>query len=195
MSLTATTIRNAKPGDKIKKLFDGGGLYLEVSPNGGKWWRLKYRFVGKEKRLSLGVYPDVGLKEARDRRDDARKLLANDIDPSENRKAQKAAKVGRAANSFEVVAREWFEKHSANWSKNHADRTIRRLERDIFPWIGGTAIAEITAPQLLDTVRRIEKRGALETAHRALGNCGQVFRYAVATGRAERDPSGDLSSC
>ena len=195
MPLTATTIRNAKPGDKIKKLFDGGGLYLEVSPNGGKWWRLKYRFVGKEKRLSLGVYPDVGLKEARDRRDDARKLLANDIDPSENRKAQKAAKVGRAANSFEVVAREWFEKHSANWSKNHADRTIRRLERDIFPWIGGTAIAEITAPQLLDTVRRIEKRGALETAHRALGNCGQVFRYAVATGRAERDPSGDLSSC
>lgn len=192
MPLTATAIRNAKPGDKIKKLFDGGGLYLEVSPNGGKWWRLKYRFGGKEKRVSLGVYPDVGLKEARDRRDDARKLLANDIDPSENRKAQKAAKVERTANSFEVVAREWFEKHSANWSDNHANRTIRRLERDIFPWIGGTAIAEITAPQLLDTVRRIEKRGALETAHRALGNCGQVFRYAVATGRAERDPSADL---
>lgn len=192
MPLTATTVRNAKPGEKIKKLFDGGGLYLEVSPRGGKWWRLKYRFGGKEKRLSLGVYPDVSLKDARKRRDEARKLLANDIDPSENRKASKTAKVERAANSFEVVAREWFAKHSVNWAENHADRTIRRLERDIFPWIGGKAIADITAPKLLEVIRRIEQRGALETAHRALGNCGQVFRYAVATGRAERDPTGDL---
>jgi integrase len=153
---------------------------------------LKYRFDGKEKRLSLGVYPDVSLKDARERRDEARKLLANDIDPSENRKAAKAAKVARSANSFEVVAREWFAKYESNWSANHANRIIRRLERDIFPWIGGKAIADITAPQLLESVQRIEKRGALETAHRALGNCGQVFRYAVATGRAERDPSGDL---
>jgi len=190
--LTNTAVRNAKPADKTKKLFDSGGLYLEVTPSGDKWWRLKYRFEGKEKRLSLGVYPDVSLKDARDRRDEAHKLLANEIDPSENRKAKKAAKVERAANSFEVVAREWFAKHSTHWSDNHANRTIHRLERDIFPWIGGLPIATVTAPQLLDAVRRIENRGALETAHRALGNCGQVFRYAVATGRAERDPSGDL---
>ena len=140
---------------------------------------------GKEKRLSLGVYPDVSLKNAR-------KLLANDIDPSENRKATKAAKVERAANSFEAVAREWYAKHSPNWSANHGDRIIRRLEHDIFPWIGGKPIADITAPQLLEVIRRIEQRSTLETAHRALGNCGQVFRYAVATARAERDPSSDL---
>ena len=192
MPLSDTAIRNAKPGDKARKLFDGGGLYLEISPKGGKWWRLKYRFDGKEKRLSLGVYPDVSLKDARERRDEARKLLANEIDPSENRKAKKTAKVERASNSFEVVAREWFAKHEPNWSTNHANRTIRRLERDIFPWIGGKPIADITAPQLLEAVQRIEQRGALETAHRALGNCGQVFRYAVATARAERDPSADL---
>lgn len=192
MPLSDTAIRNAKPANKAKKLFDGGGLYLEVAPNGGKWWRLKYRFDGREKHLSLGVYPDVSLKDARDRRDEARKLLANEIDPSENRKAKKAVKVERAANSFEVVAREWFAKYEPNWSANHANRIIRRLERDIFPWIGGKAIAVITAPQLLEAVRWIEQRGALETTHRALGNCGQVFRYAVATGRTERDPSGDL---
>ena len=192
MPLTDTTLRNAKPAEKAKKLFDGGGLYLEVAPGGGKWWRLKYRFGGKEKRLSLGVYPDVSLKGARERRDEARKLLANGTDPSENRKARKAAKVERVASSFEVVAREWFAKYSPNWSANHADRIIRRLERDLFPWIGGKPIADVTPPQLLEVVRRIEKRGALETAHRALRNCGQVLRYAVATGRAERDISGDL---
>jgi len=192
MPLSDTQIRKAKPAEKTQRLFDGSGLYLEISPKGGKWWRLKYRFGGKEKRLSLGVYPDVSLKDARERRDDSRKLLANSIDPGENRKAKKAAKVERATNSFEVIAREWYAKHSPNWSASHGDRIIRRLERDIFPWIGGKPIADITAPQLLEVIRRIEQRGALETAHRALGNCGQVFRYAVATGRAERDPSGDL---
>lgn len=192
MSLTDTAIRNAKPGEKPFKLFDGRGLYLEISPAGGKWWRLKYRYDGKEKRLSLGVYPDVSLKDARERRDTARKLLADGIDPSENRKAQKSAKVDRAANSFEVVAREWFVKYSATWAEDHGNRIIRRFERDIFPWIGGRPIAEVTAPELLSVVRRIESRGALETAHRALGNCGQVFRYAVATGRVDGDPSGDL---
>lgn len=173
-------------------MFDARGLYLEVAPSGGKWWRLKYRYGGKEKRLSLGVYPDVSLKDARERRDDARKLLANDIDPSEFRKTNKASKTERAASSFERVAREWFVKHSPNWSTNHGDRIIRRFERDILPWLGGNPITDITAPQLLEVIRRIEQRGALETAHRALGNCSQVFRYAVATGRAERDPSGDL---
>jgi integrase len=192
MALTDTAIRNAKPCGKPLRLFDAGGLYLEVSPAGGKWWRLKYRFAGKEKRLSLGVYPEVSLKAARDRRDASRKLLADGIDPSEYRKAGKAARAERTANSFEVVAREWFAKNSATWAANHRDRTIRRFERDILPWIGGRPIAEVTAPELLAVVRRIENRGALETAHRALGSCGQVFRYAVATGRGIRDPSGDL---
>ena len=192
MTLTDTAIRTAKPTEKARKLFDGGGLYLELSPAGGKWWRLKYRFEGKEKRLSLGVYPDVPLKAARDRRDDARKLLASGIDPSANRKATKAARVERDANSFEVVAREWFGKYSAAWAEHHADRILRRFERDVFPWIGGRPVAEITSPELLTVVRKIEARGALETAHRALGNCGQVFRYAVATGRTERNPTGDL---
>jgi len=192
MPLTDTAIKNAKPSDKTTRLFDGGGLYLEISPAGGKWWRLKYRYDGKEKRLSLGIYPDVSLKDARQRRDDARKLLANDIDPGENRKAIKAAKTDRAANSFEVIAREWFAKNSASWTENHGSRIIRRLERDIFPWVGGRPIAEIKAKELLATLRRIEERGAVETAHRALQNCGQVFRYAIATGRAERDPSPDL---
>lgn len=192
MPLTDTAVRSTKPRERAFKLFDERGLYLEISPAGGKWWRLKYRYNGKEKRLSLGVYPDVSLKEARERRDTARKLLADGIDPSENRKAQKSARADRAANSFEVVTREWFGKYSSIWARDHGTRIIRRFERDIFPWIGGRAVAEITAPELLAVIRRIEGRGALETAHRALGNCGQVFRYAVATGRAERDPSGDL---
>lgn len=192
MALTDVVVRNAKPSGKTFKLFDERGLYLEVSPNGGKWWRLKYRFGGKEKRLALGVYPDVKLKDARDRRDAARTLLANGTDPSENRKAQKSARTDSAANSFEVVAREWLAKYSAIWAENHGDRIVRRFERDIFPWIGGRPIAEITAPEILTAVRRIESRGALETAHRALSNCGQVFRYGIATGRAVHDPSGDL---
>lgn len=190
MPLTNTAIKNAKPAEKNRKLYDERGLYLEISKNGGKWWRLKYRFSGKEKRLSLGVYPDISLKDARERRDEARKLVANNIDPSENRKAQKAANGGE--NSFEVVAREWFAKNSSSWSAPHADRIIRRLEHDLFPWVGGKPVETITIPELLSVVRRIENRGALETAHRALGNCSQVFRYAVATGRAERDPTGDL---
>lgn len=192
MPLTNTGIRNFKPGKKPLRLFDERGLYLEVSPAGGKWWRLKYRFGNKEKRLSLGVYPDVGLKDARNRREEARKLLADGVDPSENRKAKKTAQADRASSSFEVVAREWFAKYSAGWAANHADRVMRRLERDIFPWIGGRPIAEVTAAELLTVMRRIEARGALETAHRARGNCGQVFRYAIATGRCERDPSSDL---
>lgn len=178
MSLTDVVIRNAKPGGKPIRLFDGGGLYLEVSPNGGKWWRLKYRFAGKEKRLSLGVYPDVTLKDARDRRDASRKRLANGTDPSENRKTMKSAQADKAANSFEVVAREWFAKYSTTWAAQHSERIVRRFERDIFPWIGRRPVAEVAAPELLAVMRRIENRGALETAHRALGNCGQVFRYA-----------------
>jgi len=192
MSLTDTAIRNAKPADKPYSLADERGLSMLIQPGGGKWWRLRYRYDGKAKLLSLGVYPDVGLKDARERRDTARKLIADGIDPGANRKAVKAAKTERAANSFEVVAREWFEKFKPQWEENHSSRIINRFERDIFPWIGGRPIADLTAPELLAVARRIESRGALETAHRALGNCGQVLRYAVATGRATRDPSGDL---
>jgi len=192
MALTDTAIRQLKRANKTVKMFDDRGLYLEVSPAGGKWWRLKYRLDGKEKRLSLGVYPDVGLKDARDRRDAARKLLADGVDPSENRKAQKSARADQAANTFQVVAREWFAKYSRIWAASHGDRIVRLFERDIFPWIGERPIADITAPEVLTVARRIESRGALETAHRAVGNCGQVFRYAIATGRAQRDPSGDL---
>ena len=132
MPLTDTTIRNAKPAEKAKKLFDGGGLYLEVAPSGGKWWRLKYRFGGKVKCLSLCVYPDVSLKDARERRDEARKLLANEIDPSENRKAKKAAKFERAANNIEVVAREWHTKFTSTWTPGHAVTILSRLELNLF---------------------------------------------------------------
>jgi integrase len=192
MPLTDTRIRNAKPEDKPTRLFDERGLYLEVSPAGGKWWRLKYRFGGQEKRLSLGVYPQVTLKDARERRDAARKLLGDGVDPSEHRKATKAASVDRASNSFEVVTREWFAKYSAGWAESHSSRVMRLFERDIFPWIGGRPVAEITALELLAVIRRIESRGASDTAHRAKNNCSQVLRYAVATGRRERDPSVDL---
>ncbi len=198
--LTVNAIKNAKPGKTPKgvttakpyKMGDAGGLYLEVTPTGGKYWRLKYRIAGKEKRLSLGVYPDTGLAEARQRRDGARKLLAEGIDPSEHRKATRTMRAERAANSFEAVAREWYAKYAPSWHPSHSDRILRRLERDVFPWIGGRPVADVTAPELLTVLRRIEGRGALETAHRALGNCGQVLRYAIATGRAERDASGDL---
>lgn len=192
MPLSDTAIRNAKPADKPRKLADGGGLYIEVAPSGGKWWRFKYRFEGKEKRLSLGVYPDVGLKEAREKHTEARKLLAAGVDPSANKKAMKAAQGNRAANSLEVVAREWFASRAPSWKENHSSKIIRRLEVDIFPWLGARPITEISAPDLLTVLRRIESRGALETAHRALACCGQVFRYAIATGRAQRDPAADL---
>ena len=192
MALTDTKVKNTKAGHKTARLYDEKGLYLEISPKGGKWWRFKYRFNGKEKRLSLGVYPDVKLKKARDKRDDARRLIADGIDPAAHRKATKSAQSESAANSFEGVAREWYAKYEPTWSKNHANRILRRLERDVFPWIGKDPVAEITATELLSVIRRIENRGVLETAHRALSNCGQVFRYAVATGRADRDLSGDL---
>ncbi len=192
MPLTDVSIRNAKPAEKPYKMFDERGLYLEVAPSGGKWWRFKYRFEGKEKRISLGTYPDVTLKDARERRDESRKMVVNGINPSEHRKAKKAAWTQETTNSFEIIAREWFAKFSPQWTESHGIRIIRRLERDVFPWLGSLSITEVNAPKLLTVVRRIEERGAKETAHRALSNCGQVFRYAVATGRAEHDPSGDL---
>ena len=166
MPLTVTAVRAAKPQAKTRKLFDGGGLYLEVSPAGGKWWRWKYRFGGKEKRLSLGVYPDVSLKSARERRDAVRQQLAADIDPGQARKAQKLALAG--ADSFEAIAREWHAKFSPGWVASHGDRILRRFENDLFPWLGKRPVATIRAPELLPVLRRIESRGAVETAHRAM---------------------------
>lgn len=192
MPLTHIAIHKAKPTDKVQRLFDGGGLYLEVAPSGGKWWRLKYRHSGKEKRLSLGTYPDTSLADARAKRDEARKLLAAGIDPGAHRKAEKAAGEHNAANSFEVVAREWLAKHSPTWAPSHGSNIVARLERDLFPPLGHRPIAEITAKELLATVSRIADRGATETAHRALQNCGQIFRYAIVTGRTERNPAADL---
>jgi integrase len=186
--LTNTAIRNAKPRSKRYRLFDSQGLYVEVAPNGGKWWRLKYRIQKKEKRLSLGVYPEVSLKEARVKRDQARLLISTGTDPIEVRKTQPVFN----SVSFEAVAREWFSAFAPSWATSHANRIIRRLENDVFPWLGLCPIDQIEPPALLEVARRIENRGALETAHRAMRNCGQVFRYAVATGRAGRDPTADL---
>jgi integrase len=192
MPLTDAAVRNASPRSKSYKLSDARGLYLEIAPSGGKWWRLKYRFGGKEKRLSLGVYPDVGLKDAREKRGSARKQIAAGIDPGEVRKAEKASSGERDANSFEVVAREWHGKFTPTWAPCHAKTTLDRLVRDVFPWLGARPIGQIKAPELLAVLRRVESRGALETAHRVKTICGQVFRYAVATGRAERDTAADL---
>ena len=191
MHLTDVKVRNAKPTAKPYKFADERGLYLLINQV-GKYWRFDYRFAGKRKTLALGTYPDVSLSGARSKLNDARKLLANDVDPSEYRKVQKATTIERAASSFEAVAREWIAKFAPNWSPAHGEKITTRFERDVFPWMGGRPISEVTAPLLLTVVRRIESRGATETAHRALQSCGQVMRYAVATGRAERDPSADL---
>lgn len=192
MALTDTKIRAAKPKDKAYKLSDDGGLYLFITPAGGKLWRLKYRFNNKEKTLSFGAYPEISLLDAREKRDHARKLLANDQDPSEAKKTNKAINKLNANNSFEAIAREWWQSHMKNKADSHKDKVIRRFELYLFPWIGSKPISEITAPQILDVVKRIEKLNKLETAHRALQTAGQVFRYAVQTGRAVRDVTADL---
>ncbi|MBM4205474.1 MAG: DUF4102 domain-containing protein [Gammaproteobacteria bacterium] len=192
MSLTIAAIKNAKSADKPKRLYDERGLYLEIAPNGGRWWRFKYRFDGKEKRLSFGVFPDVGLKEAREARDETRKLVAQGIDPSIQRKAEKCLRVETGQNTLEVIAREWFEKQKPGWSEVHAKNVIERLQNNVFPWLGKQPIVDIRAKDLLGVLRRMEARGAIETAHRTRGICGAIFRYAIATGRAERDIAADL---
>ncbi|AFL74307.1 tyrosine-type recombinase/integrase [Thiocystis violascens] len=192
MPLTDVKIRNAKPTEKPFRLFDGQGLYLEVAPTGGKLWRFKYRFDGKEKRLGLGRYPATGLREARQGRDDLRALLQQGIDPGARRKADKIEKRILAGNSFELVGREWYGKFSPDWAATYQRKILSSLDRDLFPWIGSRPIAEIAAPELLAAARRVESRGALHTAHRVIRTAGQIFRYAVAAGYATRDPSGDL---
>ncbi|MDE2149295.1 MAG: integrase arm-type DNA-binding domain-containing protein [Gammaproteobacteria bacterium] len=186
--LTDTAIRQSKPRPKPYKLFDGGGLFVLVNRDGSRYWRFRYTFARREKLLSMGVYPHVSLAQARERRDEARKLLAQGIDPSAKRKAEKAA----GQDTFEALAQEWFERHLSGKAPGHRDKIVRRLERDVFPWLGSKPVAEITAPDVLTVVRRIADRGALETAHRAQQNIGQVIRYAVATGRGVHDPTASL---
>jgi integrase len=192
MPLTDLKARNAKPTSKLYRLADEKGMYLEVTPTKAKYWRLKYRLGGKEKRLALGVYPEVTLAAARAKRDDARRQLASGVDPAVHRRLTKHLAATAAADSFEAVAREWHAKQAPAWVPSHGDRILRRLERDIFPYLGSRPTGQIDAPELLPVLRRIESRGAVETAHRALHNCSQVFRYAIVTGRAKRDPAQDL---
>lgn len=190
--LSELQVSRAKAKEKEGKLFDGGGLFLLVTPAGGKLWRLKYRFDGKERKLSLGSYPEVSLSAAREKRLEARKLLAAGVDPGAVRKSQQGATAGAECGSFEVVAREWHARFRGVWSPSHGVTVLRRLELDVFPVVGARPVGEVVAPELLAVLRRIESRGALETAHRVRTVCSQVFRYAVATGRAERDPTADL---
>ena len=198
-------IKSAKTAAKPVTISDGGGLSLICRPDGGGWWRLRYWILSKENRLSLGTYPEISLSDARKRRDDARKLIANGIDPSDDRKAVKAAKVATAKaqaleaaglpgqNTFEHLAREWLKTvHEVKVSEGHAERTRIRLEQDVFPWLGRRPIAEIESPDLLECLRRIEARGAIETAHRVKDSCGQVFRFGIASGACTRDPAASL---
>lgn len=205
MPLTDVAIKNAKADAKPLKLFDSGGLFLLVTPAGGKWWRLKYRFSGKEKLLSLGIYPDVPLAGrqdkktghwidgAREKRDHARKLLACKIDPAETRRAEKAAGAAAGQNTFEVIAREWHAKKSGTWAKVTADAKLVRLEADLFPRIGSKPVSDLNAPALLKVLQAIEGRGANEIARRVRQMLGQIFRYAIATGRVSANPASDLA--
>lgn len=192
MPLTDTQIRNAKPKEKPYKLSDSGGLYVYITPSGGKLWRLKYRLHGTEKTLSIGKYPEISIAEARKQQGEAKERLRQGIDPSQFKKQTKMNDQQNAANSFEVVAREWFLKNAESWAESNSSKIIRRLERDVFPWLGTRPINQIEAPDLLAVARRVENRGAIETAHRLLQECGGVFRYAIATGRATRNPVPDL---
>ena len=188
--LTPSAVKNSRPQGRAYKLADGRGLYLLVKPTGARWWRLDYRRPGNKRRntLSLGTYPEVSLRHARERRDDARKQLADGIDPGVKRQAEREA----GLETFEAIAREWYAKRAPYWAPSHRSKLLRRLERDVFPWLGARPIAAITAPDLLAVMRRVEARAAVETAHRDLQYCGQVFRYAVATGRATVDPTPSL---
>jgi integrase len=190
--LTVTQIRNAKAADKPLRLFDGSGLYLELSPSGARYWRLKYRHAGKEKVLALGVFPAVSLGEARSKRDAARAVLREGRDPAAERKADKRRALLATADTFEGIAREWLALQEKKLAATTFAKAKWTLETLVFPWLGAMPIATITAPDLLAVLKRIEGRGAHETAHRTKARCGQVFRYAIATGRATRDPAADL---
>ena len=188
MLLTDRQIRETVPGDKPIKLVDGNGLYLLVQPNGARWWRMRFSVHSVERQLSVGVYPLISLKRARERREEMRRQVAEGIDPSALRKAEKRSR----AQTFEAVAREWMTKRRVIWSSEYTNNITRRLEQHIFPWIGSKPIRTLTAADVLEALERIEKVGKAETAHRARSNCGEIFRFAVATRRADRDPTIDL---
>jgi integrase len=191
-SLSDAAVRNSKPKTKPYKISDGEGLFLIVMPSGSKYWRLRYFFAGKEKLLALGVYPEITLADARERRAQARKALAAGNDPGEAKKEAKRLTILKNANAFEVVAREWFQNRKHEWAATSAKTFLARLEQHILPHLGQRPIAEITAPEVLTMLRAVEGRGTLETARRVMQICGQIFMYAIATGRAERNPVPDL---
>ena len=188
MSLTNLQIQKAKPKEKQYKLSDGRGMYLIVAPRGGRYWRLDYRFNGKRQTLSLGTFPSTSLKEARRKCANTKSLIEDGIDPSHQRKI----KLAGDKDSFEAVAKEWYGKYRSQWTDNHATTTLRRIEANLFPWLGSRPIAVIEPREILQTLRRIEKRGSLETAHRVQQIASRIFRYAVATGQCTRDPTTDL---
>jgi integrase len=190
--LTPSAVANAKPQAKPYKLPDGRGMFLLVNPDGSKLWRWRYRrpVTGTENMLALGAYPEISLRLAREKREEARALMADGIDPGEHRKAEKAAGMERAANSFEVIAREWLGKQT--WVEHYRVKVEAWMANDVYPYIGGRPVAELSAPEFLRVGRRMEERGAVESAHRVLQTCGQVMRYAIATGRADRNPVADL---
>jgi integrase len=192
MSLTDTAIRSAKPREKAHKLFDQKGLYLQVNPNGSKLWRFRYRFVDKESRVALGAYPQVMLAMAREKQLEAQRLLDKGVEPGQYKQQAKRAAAVAAANTFEAVAREWFAKFSPKWAESHSCKVLLRVNNDLIPWLGTRPISAIEADELLGVIRRVEVRGALDSAHRCLGTSSQIFRYAIATSRAKRNPAADL---
>ncbi len=193
MSITDARARNAKPNDKDYKVTDDRGLYLLVKTNGSKLWRYKYRFSGKERTLAMGAYPEISLKEARSKRDEARRLLDDGKDPSLEKQIQKALNISKYENNFEAVGREWFEVKLTGKSESHRSRSLRMLEKELFPYLGKRPVSDITVPELLTILHRIQKRGVLDTAHRAKQTAGQVFLYAIQTGRATDNPAANLA--
>ena len=192
MKLNNTKCRNTKPKSNPYKLADGDGMYLYVRPDGAKYWRLKYYYLGKEKLLALGVYPEVSLANARDARDRAKKALAAGKDPMTVKRSERQQAIKNHENSFEAVAREWHSKQVERWSRKYWEDVMQRFETNIFPYIGSRPIADIEPPELLEVLQKIEKRGALYVAGRIKQVCGQVFRYGVATGKCKRDQTADL---
>lgn len=192
MKLTEIKCKNAKPAEKAKKIADGLGLYLEITPKGGKYWRMKYRHLGKERRLAFGVYPEVSLKDAREKRDAARKLIAENKDPGYEKRKQKEQAIAEAGNTFEKIAREWHDHNKQDWKPEHAGTLLKRLENDVFPSIGDVPIKELTPKMLLDTAKGIQKRGANELAKRVIQMSRHIFQYAIITGRAENNIAEDL---
>lgn len=192
--LTVVAIRNAAPREKLYRLADGSGLHVEVMPNGAKYWRLRYRYPagGKEKMLGLGVFPDVTLAEAREAAGVARRTLANGIDPSAQRKVEKVTRGLATENTLEAITREWLELKRPDWAETYAEKVVLRFENDVFPWLGSRPIGDVAAPEILGMLKRVIERGTRDTAHRIRRTLSQVFRYAISTSRAERDPAADL---